>query len=487
MKKLAVLIVIFVLLFSLIPTGSVAFAEDAIYSDVLADLQANEDFDINDYPLNQTDFSLNLLQVAEGNDNSLLVYVYQPSAGKYDVHATKVRMSVDGGQNYYDYNLTLLSRNSVFFKYKVDNYVADVSSTVRRTYDVVQIMRPADIALGDMVLDEHNNTITMVNYPVNWTFIVAYNSEDDQFSYGMERLNTVRITDKYVGQVQFGNNDFTNLFSGGVERNFMLHYIAFNIDYESDFDFYKAKVSYNKKQYYYDFLVPDMEEPVSGIRPLNDPDDPIRVELCADVSESYRGGIFGHTYTWDQIMTRDRFVSVVQNNGAFFKSDFTETGSSDIAGKEWVLCFASSEIVDAFYNYTVHGVACTNQQIRKEFVTDVSVFEVTFVENGCLVVHGVVDNYQSGDGIPDNYENYGFNEEWWANLWEELQGWLRIFLIVIGVIALCFLLYLLSPVLKLLWFIVTLPFKVIKRLVGKGKEIHSEQAPRAPSRYRYRR
>ena len=476
MKRIVFIVVLIAILLSLVPM-SAAYADTSVYSDVLADLQANEDFDINDYPINQTDFSLNVLQLAEGNDNSLLVYVYQPSAGKYDVRATKIRMSVDGGQNYYDYNLTLLSRNSVFFKYKVDNYVADVSSSLSRTYDVVQIMRPADIALGDTVLDEHNNTISMVNYPVNWTFTAV--KHNDSVYYGKEHLDTFTVTDKYCGQLKFRYDDVTESLQHmfGTFYNYsMLHFIAFNTDRPIE-DLRGADISYVLNTYLYeDTMMDDASETVTSTSSLK--------SLSATESDSFQGGIFGHKYTWNEIMTKDDFVNnVVTHSSAFFNSQMTVSGADDLEGKDWVLCFLVTE-TQSYYQSS----GMNYYEMRTySWVTDETILQFTVMEHGDLVVYGVVDNYQAGDGIPDNEENYGFNEEWWSNWWDELKSWLKIILIVLGVIALGFLLYLLTPVLRLVWFIVTLPFKAIKHLLGKGKEIHSEQAPRAPRRYRYRR
>ena len=469
MKKLAVLIVIFVLLLSLIPTGSVAFADTRVYSDVLDDLQADENFNLDDYPVNQTDFSLTLMQLAEGNDNSLLAYVYQPSAGRFDMLAKKIRMRIGESSDVFDYNLTLLSRNGVFYKYKVENYIADYSSSVRRIYNVIALFRKASVDYGDTLIDEHNNTVDYVSYPVGWTF-TAVNNENEIY-YGKDKLDIIEVTDKYCGQLKFENDYFSDFLYSlcGVVYNYsMLHFIAFNTDKPID-TLQVADISYTLNTQYktvmYSLYGTDVqEETSSSYVPL--------LSLSASESETFQGGIFGHQYTWHQIMSKYDFVNnVVSNSSAFFDSGLTESGASDLDGKRWVLCFLLTEIETT----TSSSNGITINTFNTSYVTDETILRLQFLTDGKPYNLGVVDNYQHGDGVQDNYEKYGFNEEWWNNFWEELQEWLKIILIILGVIVLCVLLYFLYPVLKVISKIILAPFKWIfgrssKKQKYKGKK-----------------
>lgn len=480
MKKIfAVLIVIFVLLFSLIPTSSFAFAEDQIYSDVLEDLQQDESFDINDYPVNQTDFSLTLMQLAEGNDKSLLAYVYQPSASKFNVLASKIRMSVDGGQNYDDFNLTLLSRNGVFFKYKVDNYVTDPASSVNREYKVVSLFRPADAALGDTVLDEHNNTISYIAYPVGWSFTAS--NHEGVLYYGKEALETVTVSDMYCGQLKFEDDHITSVIRGllgNVDHYAMLHFIAFSLPVQID------KLTGANVRYVLNTALKTTTYPGNTVSEDTTSTSSGVISLSAEEHDSYQGGVFGHTYTWSQVMTKDDFVNnVVSNSSAFFRSDLTEGGSADLEGKQYVLCVTTTQY---HLNYLTYDGGSTITEER-QFLTDETVLQISYMKDGSTYIRGVVSNYQSGDGIADNDEKYGPNADWWKNWWEEAKQWLWIFLLVLGVILLAILLYFLSPIIKALWWVITLPFKAIKRLFSKNKEVRSERVPRRSSSSRYRR
>ena len=471
---LSIIIALLAVFFVLPLSSGVAFASTSVYSDVLDDLQADENFNAEDYPVNQTDFSLTLMQLAESNDNCLLAYVYQPSAGKKDVLARKIRMSVDEGQTFADYSLTLLSKNGVFFKYKVDNYVTDYTSTVERSYQVVQIMRFASAELGDTVVDEHNNTISYIPYAVNWSFYAI--NHDGELQYAKEELETVIITEKYCGQLLFSNDhitDFLTMTQLGSQSSGMLHFIAFNTDVDID-KVCAADIAYT--------LIYCHESEsgniITALQELFGTGGNYHSEyripyyrtssLSSEKEVSYKGGLFGHTYTWYEIMSKDDFVDdVVSNSSAFFDSGLTESGVSDLNGKEWVLCFLTTEITS---RDTTQGFGTWSSENTCYYVTDETILELTYLKDGQLFVRGVVDNYQSGDGVPDNYENYGINAEWFKNLWEEIQEWLKIILIILGVILICVILYFLAPVIKFIFKIIIAPFKWIFGRSSKGKQ-----------------
>ena len=90
------------------------------YTDVLEDLQKDENFNPDDYPAVANDYSLQVIQIAESVNNELFVYVYQPSDETKDLVATEIRMSTPElgiDSTYKDYKLILLSSQGVFDKY----------------------------------------------------------------------------------------------------------------------------------------------------------------------------------------------------------------------------------------------------------------------------------------------------------------------------------------------------------------------------------
>ena len=472
MKKLYLLLIVFIVLFTtlFLTSSGVAFATTSVYSDVLADLRVDESFNADDYPINQTDFSLSLIQIAESNDNSLLVYVYQPSAGKNDVLAKKIRMSVDDGQSFHDYDLTLLSRNSVFFKYKVDNYVTDASSPIKCTYQVVQIMRLAREDLGDTVLDEHNNTIAYIPYSVNWTFTAV--NHEGVTCYGKSKTDYSVVTNKYCGQFLFNNpsNRLTQ-YCYGVTYG-MLHFIAFDGVGLVDQDgkqvtvqiekMQEADVDYTLVHYEKDYCVHayGVED---GANYERETSERISDTLNAEVSNSYEAGLFARTYSWHEIMPMADFLAMAENDEPFFSSSLTEVARTEFSHMQYVLILGVTEIRHT--NVTIENGMGYHETDSRYYVNDETIMRLQFETDGKVYNLGAVDNYQHGDGIPDNTEEYGFNEEWWkkwwTNWWNELQEWLKYLLYVLGVILVGVILYFLFPVIKIIFKIIIAPFKWI--------------------------
>lgn len=83
-KRLAVMLLAFVLGISAVITAAqvtvIAKAKSTItYTNVLEDLQRDSSFSKENYPEKETDYSLQIIQLAESSDKELFVYVYQPS------------------------------------------------------------------------------------------------------------------------------------------------------------------------------------------------------------------------------------------------------------------------------------------------------------------------------------------------------------------------------------------------------------------------
>ena len=93
MKKIISIILSFILLFCVFFTFPTSAESASNYSGVLADLGKDDDFDKSSYPLVVDDKSLSLIQVAEGSQNELYVYVYQPG-GTTDIRASSITISI---------------------------------------------------------------------------------------------------------------------------------------------------------------------------------------------------------------------------------------------------------------------------------------------------------------------------------------------------------------------------------------------------------
>ncbi len=447
--------------FPFFTSRNIAYADTGVYSYVLDDLSKDENFDKNNYFVNQTDYSLSIIQVAESNDKSLLVYVYQPSAGKYDIVAKKIRMSIDGGTRYSDYDLTLLSRNTCFYKYKVDNYVADYTSTTVRTYKTTALFREAKEELGDTVVDKNNNTISYVSYSCPWTFYTTVNS-DGKTIFGKEKDKTITVTDKYCGQLLFENagNDLTAGLLGSVEYG-MLHFIAFNADITID-ELYKADVAYTINVY------EDYLNQVLGVTKSNYKDKVIsetryNKTLNCETEGMYQGDFLSHKYTWKEIMSREDFVNnVCTASSAFFDAKLTEKGSEEINDKQWVLVLCSTTITQISRST---GVGNYESRYTRSCLTDETILRLEGKTQGEVFNLGVVDNYQTGDGVPDNEEKYAVNWDYIGQWFEQFEEWFKIIGIILAGVLLVVLCIFFFPhifkFVKLIFRIITAPFRLM--------------------------
>ena len=104
----------------------IAKAESTVtYTNVLEDLQRDSSFSKENYPEKATDYSLQIIQLAESSNKELFVYVYQPSGQLKGLVASSINISttINDAVSYHNYKLELLNADGVFFKYKVSEFV----------------------------------------------------------------------------------------------------------------------------------------------------------------------------------------------------------------------------------------------------------------------------------------------------------------------------------------------------------------------------
>ena len=81
---------------------------------MLEDLKKDEKFDAKDYPARMGDYSISVIQIAEGERGSVYLYTYQPCLKTKDLTVTDINMSlseeVTGTKLY---SLTRINTNGV--------------------------------------------------------------------------------------------------------------------------------------------------------------------------------------------------------------------------------------------------------------------------------------------------------------------------------------------------------------------------------------
>ena len=154
------LIALLIALFALISFNFFVSVSMSVYADtpnntnVLTDLQKDENFKVSDYPDKADDYSIQVIQIAESTAKEFLIYTYQPAQRTCFMLATCVNMSLsEDVKSTKLYDLEFLSCEGVFCKYKVKDVV--VADTDYRYYNITSIYRPWNKDFDDQIGRAH--------------------------------------------------------------------------------------------------------------------------------------------------------------------------------------------------------------------------------------------------------------------------------------------------------------------------------------------
>lgn len=365
------------------------YAQTDGYSQVLYDLEKSENFNMSDYPARQGDYSLNVITLAEGEDNELFVYVYQPSGEGKNLRASSINISLGTGDDlsYKNYKLKFIDSEDVFYKYAVEGLT--VSLLPERYYAVSSIFRPFDEEIDKQA--EDGNKITEVVYEVAKQY--CFTSKDGAPYVEVVDIQTIEVTDKFVGFVRY--SDGFKLYVGACDS----HFVAFNTDKPMD-KLLEADVYYTSQSYSYSFITFVGESHTFGEK-----QDNYAYLTYTDRVEHNGGGLFAGTYTWDRIETVDEFIDENEGwqnvySGAIIDvnvaNQITEEGKAALQGKKWVLRFAETS-----YSLNSGYGSVTS---FSTLVGDVTILRLKFETDGVVYNLGVVDNKQTGSDKPINSE-----------------------------------------------------------------------------------
>ena len=410
-------------------THAYADEVETVYSEVMEDLKKDENFDEGNYPMVEDDYSLKVIQIAESKDKELFVYVYQPSDWMKDLTATSIRISQSIGENakWKDYALTLLSSEGVFDKYRVEGIT--VLSDIIRYYDIAAIYRKFDAKIDKPTDTNYDQSINEVVYEVGQEWHAC--TVDGVVSYSMITSETVTIMDKIVGYVQYSEG--FKLYLDCCDA----HFVAFSTDRKID-DLMEADVEYTT-QSYIKIVKTGKDEPTLGEKVSN-----AKTVKASEETSNEADGLFGKKYTWNRI---ERVSDFIKNEGEDL--NLTTGNMADLEGMDWILRFEETEFTSTVGSYVVN---------EGTLVSEVTILRLKFQTDGVTYNLGVVDNKQTGSKDP-----FASADTWLDDIEEGMPDWR----IMIAVLALCILLPffypLLTALLDLLIWLVTAPFKGIKR------------------------
>ena len=384
---------------------------------------------MEDYPAVADDYSLQVIQIAESVNGELFVYVYQPSDSAKELTATSIRISQSIGKNakWKDYDLTLLNTDGVFDKYRVEGIT--LLSDVVRYYDIAAIHRVFDSTIDDPADKNYDQSINEVVYEVGQEWHAC--TMDGVVSYSMITSETITITNKIVGYIQYSEG--FKLYLDRCDS----HFVAFSTDRKID-DLMEADLEYTTQSYIKIVKTGD-DTPTLGEKIPNSK----TVKAFEEVSND-ADGLFGKKYTWNRIEKVDDFIA---NEGEDL--NLTTGNVEDLKNMDWILRFEETD-----FTSTV-GMYVTN---TGTLVSEVTILRLKFQTDGVTYNLGVVDNKQTGSKDP-----FASADTYLDDLKEGKPNWQ----VLIAVLVLCLLLPILSPLLTafldLIVWLITALFKAIKR------------------------
>ena len=447
-KRLAVMLLAFVLGISAVIMAAqvpvIAKAESTTtYTNVLEDLQRDSSFSKENYPEKATDYSLQLIQLAESRDKELFVYVYQPSGQLKGLIASSINISttINDAVSYHNYKLELLNADGVFFKYKVSDFV--VKDDAVRYYAITSVYRKWDKTIDPAT--GNDNTVTEVNYNVSKQY--AFGTINGKTYVNCVDIDTIVVTDKFVGFVRY-ENGFT-LYNSACDS----HFVAFNTDKPID-KLLEADVYYTTQSYNWNWTAFIGEKETFGTKQEN-----YSYLKYTDKVEHAGEGWFAGTYKWDRIQTVDDFISGENREKIFHgavldvkvSTKLTDSSLNELKGKKWVLRFTETA-----YSFTPDYMGTGSQYSSSTVVGDVTILRLKFETDSITYNLGTIDNKQSGGKDPSNITDID------ASLNDTGKKLAALIMLILAII-------LLAPVLpyifKAIVWIVTLPINGIAALV----------------------
>lgn len=438
---LAVMCVIFFLVWALGASASNAYAEESKYSDVMVDLRSDPDFKVSDWPSVADDYSLQVITVGESVNGELFVYVYNPSVAERPYKATSINISTGINDNFYprNYLLECLSTRGVFGKYLVKDFI--VKTDALRYYSIPSIFREFDGETDEGLPDYNENIINEKSFEVGKLYTAS--TVDGKVSYTCQATETVEIIDPYVGMLRYLDGFWLWHFPYTDS-----HYIAFSTDYPID-KLMEADVSYVTRSVTFNYPA------IAGAMPTVTYGEPVQAEpltiYAKDEAGNSANGWFAKEYHWERIQTTEEFIE---------SEKLTDEAKQDVENTQWVLRFLETQYFEQYWAQGGSTLSYTS-------VSQVTILRLKFETAGTVYNLGAVMDKQTGDNKPDNENTFELD-------WDNSGGCMDALLTVLMIIALIILIILLWPILpyiiKAVVWVISLPFKAIKAIVNAVKK-----------------
>ena len=395
-------------------------ADEVVYTDVLADLQKDSSFNVEDYPAKADDTSLQVIQIAESVNGELFIYVYQPCHDTLDLRAAGVSMYNGYSENGRDfsplrYDLTLLSSNGVFEKYLVNDYVVTADS--ERWYNIVTLYRRADKSIDKDIV---GGTTDLIGIPVGQQWRFYYYNDELMVEHGT--FKTLYVDIITADNIIF-NNGLTMGNLAGLYNYGNAHFVSFNVEEYVIKRIYDADVTYKSRDItlYYGAFRPD---------DYYGDYEQHTVTLRENDTASFNGtGWLGQTVEWNRISKSSDFIANLEKQ----KVDVSVCKEA-VLSSQWTFAFCETpKSITAVTGMTIDSYT---------EISEVAVLRLHFLDDRDREYNlGVVSNVVTEDDIPGGsfVPIEVAIDELWSDVLEffsDMLGWvIGIALLVLGVIA----------------------------------------------------
>lgn len=422
--------------FNIKPSYS-ASAINETTTNVLKDLQNDENFNADDYPVVENNYGLQVMQIAECQEG-LLVYVYQPSGSTKDFRATTINISTSTeNPTFLNYKLDFLNSSGVFYKYIIKGF--RIAETEKREYEISSIFRKFDADIDEPA--EGNNTISEVSYAVSKCWTVE--TIDGQIIYNCYEIETIEITDKYVNFIRYVDGylpPFIVGFGGSLKCD--SHFVAFSTDKRMD-QLLEVDLMYTSRQVHEENFLFGAFQNITKSDPTQ---TPIITIKNGDSAQNNKRWLFGEKASWKRVQKVSKFIEENKDR---------ELDIANLTNKEWVICFAETEV--KHIKPDLQGSVRDSTEI-----SDVSLLRLKFETNGKIYNLGVIDNKQTGTNNPSNKP-----KNFWDNIVSWFWSWFKWVLIgLVSILVGCLIIVfwpVFAGIFNGIWWFITLPFKAFKK------------------------
>lgn len=409
-------------------------------SDVYYDLKSDENFDFNDYPLNEKvidDKSLKSITLIEEYGTGLYLFLYNANGKSLHEDLSSARITMSTTSNFSDtkhYPITYLdsSEDNLFYKFRIDySYPEEISDT--RYYHLSEI----EFDYGEGYSSGRHNTLAQSYF---------YSGTGDSLSYEQKNLNVINLNVN-IGSYRF---DYLNSNTHGQCQHFNdLFYLTFSVDDDYG-ELVGIKLSWTEvnsdlhNTYYYTMGEDEISKYLPDVSFDESYTDSLIIDYTSDDLQNLSSLEDLESNVWNNFTklvnyfhkteSEESEFKVIEkvifdnaNNSTFDSYYFNEEtktllnnmyydavgGNKDI----YTIRFATKD----FCNQTLgdYGYEWTTHYIKTE-IEDCDVLTLTFFKDGVeysLMASSAPNDYDPGDEVPDSLDS---EKAWWEKLWENI-------------------------------------------------------------------